>query len=230
MFLCINIFVWIKNIWTVCAAKVFSHPQTAARSCRRPPWSSLWRPDHEDTTPTRCHHRCRCAQAGRSGEPQVRHTKLYIHPHPTNTDTNNLCLRPELHRLTSANPGNGWGMSAVRACPCLCSCYLSKTPLIWWLMTVCVTPSALSPLSPQPIHPFPPLSIFSQQQIFIWWFTPGLCSPECQQPRSFSAASQWFPGCTRPHFPPVEAAKQLDHTLSSVQGTTSGYRTGAIQC
>lgn len=58
-----------------------------------------------------------------------------------------------------------------------------------------------------------PLSIFSQQQIFIWWFTRGLCSPGCQQPTSFSAASRWFPGYTLPRFPPAGAAQ----TLSSVK-------------
>ena len=89
-------------------------------------------------------------------------------------------------------------------------------------MTVCVGPS-----SPVPTHPFPSFpTIFRQQQIFIWQFTRGLCSPGCRQPRSFSAASQWFPGCTLPHFPPVEEAKHWDHTLSSVQRPTSGYRTG----
>lgn len=59
----------------------------------------------------------------------------------------------------------------------------------------------------------PPLSIFSQQQIFIWWFTQGLCSPGCQQPKSFSAKSRWFPGCILPRFPPVEGAKRCSHTL-----------------
>lgn len=81
---------------------VFAHPQTAAHSCKRPPWSSLWRPDHEDRTPARCHRHCHCTQAGRSGEPQehIQHentckqtslspnTQPYTYP--TNTDTNNL--------------------------------------------------------------------------------------------------------------------------------------------
>lgn len=84
--------------------------------------------------------------------------------------------------------------------------------------------SPFSPLSPSLCPSL--LSIPSQQQIFIWWFTQGLCSPGCQQPRSSSAASRWFPGCTLPRFPPVEAAKHCDHTLSSVQRTTSAYRAG----
>lgn len=48
-------------------------------------------------------------------------------------------------------------------------------------------------------------SLPPKRQIFIWWFTQGLCSLECRQPRSFSAVSQWSPGCTLPRFPPVEA-------------------------
>lgn len=67
------------------------------------------------------------------------------------------------------------------------------------------SPPALSPSLRSSL-----LSVLSQQQIFIRWFTPGLCSPGCQRPRSFSAASRWFPGCTLPRFPPVEAAK---HTV-----------------
>lgn len=124
----------------------------------------------------------------------------------------------------STRPRNWAGMSAVQARPCLCSRKLSKTLVTGWLMTVCVHPPP-----PFPVHSFlrprfrPSLllSIFSQQQIFIWWFTRGLCSPGCQQPTSFSAASRWFPGCILPRFPPVEAAKNCSHTLSCVQCTTS---------
>lgn len=195
--------------------RVFTHPQTAAHSCKRPPWSSLWRPDHEDMTPARCHRRCPCTQAGNNRKNVNTCTRTCAnktsqipntHPHPTNTDTSHLSV----YVLSSTDSGNWGGMSAVQARPCLCWNNLSETPLIWWLMTVCVSP------------PSPLFSIFSQQQIFIWWFTRGLCSPGCQQPRSFSAASRWFPGCTLPRFPPVEAAKHCDHTLSSVQRTTSG--------
>lgn len=63
-----------------------------------------------------------------------------------------------------------------------------------------------TPVSPPHPHPHPP-TIFRQQQIFIWPLTPGLCSPGCRQPRSSSAASRWFPGCTRPRFPPAGAAE-----------------------
>lgn len=79
-------------------------------------------------------------------------------------------------------------------------------------MTACVS---LSPLRSPPLLSLPS-SVFSQQQIFICQFTRGLCSPGYQQPRSFSAESRWFPGCTPPHSPPVKAAKNISHTLSSV--------------
>lgn len=109
---------------------------------------------------------------------------------------------------------NWAGMSAGKAQLCLCKTNLSKNPLIPWLMTVC------QPSNPLPIHSFPSslLSIFRQQQIFIWRFTRDLCSPGCQQPRSFSAASRWFPGCTLPRFPPVEAAEHWDHTQFCSKG------------
>lgn len=68
-----------ENNWPLCnSGRVFAHPQTAAHSCKRPPWSSLWRLDHEDTTPAQCHRRCHCTQAGRSGKPQER---IHMHTH-----------------------------------------------------------------------------------------------------------------------------------------------------
>lgn len=38
------------------------------------------------------------------------------HPSPTNKDTNNVSV----YVLSCTDPGNGGGMSAVRARPCLC--------------------------------------------------------------------------------------------------------------
>lgn len=106
---------------------------------------------------------------------------------------------------------------------------VKKNPLVRWLMSVCVSPTPLIPSAPSPpLHPSL-LSILGQQQIFIWWFTRGLCSPGCQQPRSFSAASRWFPGCTLPRFPPVEAAKNCSHTLSCFLGTEHAHLAVFVQ-
>lgn len=67
-----------------CKHKVDAHLQTAAHSCTRPPWSSLWRPDRGDTTPAQCRHHYHCTQATRA----IIHVQTNI---PTSKQTS---LRP----------------------------------------------------------------------------------------------------------------------------------------